>query len=306
LWLTAINAGLREDGDKIIILDDGGHCARNAPDDIAKSGRCTVVEQTTSGLAGEAGIQRANYPIIAVAASAAKRILESPLIADAILDRLDRRCMRPIRVGVLGHGALGKALTQRLMDRGNNVSVHDRDSTVTRSYNGNIVCSSTEQLLSRSDLVIGCTGQSAVRFKALPRRAEPLALASGSSGDVEFRDLLVGCAAEGTRGGDCPDVVLPMTDEYTEVRILRSGFPINFDNTAESVPGDQIQLTRGLLLSGVLQAVRMKRPDVRVSGAIPLLARLQQQVVECWMVNCRHDRSLLTRFNSLRWIKENS
>src|SRR5262249_47209963 len=108
----------------VIVLDDGGRCASLIPRDLLRKVRVSGVEQTTSGLTVNG--TRPAFRIVEVATSAAKRILESPMISRAVLRRLPnleatRHC------GVIGVGSVGSAIVSRLLEQEHSVSVFDRD-----------------------------------------------------------------------------------------------------------------------------------------------------------------------------------
>ena len=84
-------------------------------------------------------------------------------------------------------------------------------------------------------------------------------LISCSSQDLEFRSALLSLN-DGNHGPvsqrqlTC-EVTVPLSEG--KLRILRGGFPVNFDGSRESVPAADIQMTRGLLLGAILQAASL-------------------------------------------------
>jgi hypothetical protein len=97
-----------------------------------------------------------------------------------------------------------------------------------------------------------------------------------------------------------------------EITILRGGFPLNFDGTGESVRAADIQMTRGLLLGGVVQAavgcVKGRPCNVdreRLSGSV------QQIAVDLYFEanpanRSWYDPQVLRGFRDLAWIAGNS
>ena len=68
-------------------------------------------------------------PVVNVAYSAAKQILESPMIAKAVIKKLDQILLRDIKnsiCGVVGLGAIGRAIIQKLLSLGCKVVVYDK------------------------------------------------------------------------------------------------------------------------------------------------------------------------------------
>ena len=254
LWQKVLERcqGLR--GYQLVVVDDGAHCLKAVPNVFRNMWTITAVEQTTSGLATYSS-ETTPCPLVAVAACAIKREIEPYQIADEILrrteDKLGRTCAT-MQCGVLGLGSIGAALARSLVERGATVNSFDRsDRTVGRVASKGCF----EEVLLASDVVFGCTGNVdcfPVAADLSDVRGERI-LASCSSSDFEFRELLRQRAPQAIEAGVCPTLAVRWSSDLT-LMILRSGFPVNFDNSPESVPGERIQLTRGLLLAGILQA----------------------------------------------------
>src|SRR5690606_34495242 len=73
-----------------------------------------------------------------------------------------------------------------------------------------------------------------------------------------------------------------------DIQILRGGFPINFDGSSTSVRNEDIQVTRGLLLGAVLQALSVAGRDAPPSMALD--GELQRFVLEAWFSDQRSQR----------------
>jgi len=132
---------------------------------------------------------------------------------------------------------------------------------------------------------------------------------------MEFRSIL-----QSLNDGNHELVSPPqLTSEVTvplaqgKLRILRGGFPVNFDGSRESVPAADIQMTRGLLLGAILQAVSLIGNGHTQPLRTMLLPELQRLVVSEW-IQIRASRRtsfepwLLDRFlqDDLGWIADNS
>jgi hypothetical protein len=111
--------------------------------------------------------------------------------------------------------------------------------------------------------------------------------ASCSSNDTEYRSLLMDPHIPWKPISDnlevCPvlEAIYPRRD--LSIRILRSGYPINFDNTPESIPKEDIQLTRALLFGAVLQSMEMiTRPDHCAVGSVMLCPEIQKTAIDAW------------------------
>lgn len=83
LWVT-VEENIEERIKDILIIDHGGHAIQSIPSNIKNNYKLIGIEKTTAGTMGYDKRNKPIIPIINVAGCAAKRILESPLIADAV------------------------------------------------------------------------------------------------------------------------------------------------------------------------------------------------------------------------------
>jgi hypothetical protein len=70
------------------------------------------------------------------------------------------------------------------------------------------------------------------------------------------------------------------------VKILRSGFPINFDNKPSSVPEHRIALTTMLMAAGIFQACLLAH-DAEQPGLYRLHEGLQVAIIQYWLAFMR-------------------
>lgn len=299
MW-RAVQARLDDRGSRriepraILVLDDGAFTVRNLPEAIAREHTVVAVEQTTFGARDKIREGHVHVPVIDVAKSAAKRLLEPVLIRQAVIERL-RRAVNlddpEIRFGIVGLGHIGTAVSRYLAGQGRSASVFDIDDYAHRrsALPERDWCTSLEEVACRSDCILGCTGEDIFAdARSLERCAGDKLLASCSSHDIEFRSLLRRI------DGRCRN---PLNDAYVDLphgrfRILRGGTPVNFDNSTESVPAAEIALTRGLLLCGLLQALQwIGRPKFQSLESVSLVAGGQRVTVQEWLQTTEH-RSL--------------
>jgi NAD binding domain of 6-phosphogluconate dehydrogenase len=258
LW-EKVSSLLTYDQQKIIILDDGGICRQNFPRKLYKKHFVCSVEQTTSGLFEETFV-----PIINIAKTQTKSIYEAPMIANAVLDRaftqLPLFFPANTKVAVIGTGNIGAAMVKALQNNKFSTFVFDKNSSMLTEYPENIRLKNTINALEKCDVVFGCTGRDIIpeplyeKIKFMP--AKKTFLFSCSSGDIEFQYLLSKCSSNNKH---ILDNMFVKTAPH--LQIMRGGFPINFDNSPESVPSSDIQLTRCLLLAGIFQATLAPRMD---------------------------------------------
>jgi NAD(P)-dependent dehydrogenase (short-subunit alcohol dehydrogenase family) len=301
-WQTLCNNA--DDGTRVVLLDDGGHLHRTIPNSVIK--RCSVVgiEQTTGGLSAHTKA----FPSIAVAASAAKRYIEPPLISSAILRKLTQfvSINRSRTVcGVIGLGHIGRAVAAELVASDYKVLVFDRDSSLRTSVLGAQWCDLL-QLINHADTIFGCAGEDTFRSLDIASvTAGERVLASCSSEEIEFYSVL-----RLFDGNQCGFNTLDVTVGQAKFRLLRAGCPVNFDGSSESVPDRDIQVTRALLLGAIVQSLVCDRTPAAIATTEMLLPHVQQFVVNRWLqYEQRHEIYPVTvrnGFRDFRWIENNS
>ena len=298
--------------DALVVLDDGGFCIKGMPAfrDVPVVG----IEQTMSGLA--LLDVPPLCPVIDVASSAAKQWIEPPMISEAVLARLQTYRLPDSPIGVVGFGNIGKAMTQTLSRIQSPILAFDENLGAEGKSGTTIFCDSLGELYSKSATIFGCTGRDTLAGKEWwPQLVGERLLISCSSQDMEFRSILLslndGNQELVSRQQLTSEVTVPLGNG--ELRILRGGFPVNFDGSRESVPAADIQMTRGLLLGAILQAVSLIRKGHSRSLRTMLLPELQRLVVSEW-IQIRASRRtsfepwLLDKFleDDLSWIAANS
>ncbi|WP_237699762.1 NAD(P)-dependent oxidoreductase [Coxiella burnetii] len=165
LWLNVMAHVEDKDVDEILILDHGGYALSFIPEQILRKYKVIGVEKTTAGLINLDAQGLPPFPLLGVANCAAKKILESPLIAEAIVKKL--LPLIPIKennltCGVIGYGSIGKAITDKLLSMDHKVIVYDNDPNQLRSVNKMKNLATTNELpalVASSDYIFGCTGR---------------------------------------------------------------------------------------------------------------------------------------------------
>jgi len=296
----------------IIILDDGGLAIKQTPQELFGQLKFYGIEQTTSGLRFQP--DKDFFPIIQVATSAAKVYLEPNIISRALLRKLHFYLNKnePKRIGVVGFGHIGKAVAHYLAKR-YSVFIYDNKSDVLKANIGKLkVCSSIDELIAKCDLIIGATGVDISNINWEKAAIENKTLISVSSNDIEFNSLLK--RNNKTLWIMYKDVLQNIEiklENGRTLKLIRGGTVANFNNGLESCRKNQIQLTRALLFSGILQALNNNIQLKGENGSTNLKHEFQMFVVQEWF---RHypkyqhfyPESLKIKFNSLEWINENS
>lgn len=297
---------------KIIILDDGGYTLKNVPEDILNNHFICGIEQTTSGIRMQNTFGK--FPVIHVAASAAKVIIEPPIVSEAVKIQLGEiiKELNPQKVGVVGFGHIGKAVVNEFK-LVYDILVFD----IKNELKGEVIqdatyCHSLSDLYNQSDVIIGATGQDISDLNWLTNSTGDKTLISISSGDIEFNSLLRACKPYLTEELKSPLQVLDLkTQQGYSLKILRGGMVANFTGKPDSSPGHIIQVTRGLLFSAILQILRDCEQLKNQSGAIMLDPYFQKEVVQLWFEDQPQRKSdyseeVLKGFEDLSWISKNS
>lgn len=287
----------------IVILDDGGHCLNFAPNKLLSHYPIVGIEQTTGGLLHH-NFRRLNFPIIEVASSAAKRKLESPFIAEAIASSTSSQLQlssKNMCFGVIGKGAIGQAVIQKLRTQDFELFSFDiTDENPKKMHH----------VFQNSDILLSCTGRDIFHnLTPLKLFKKDIILVSCSSEDKEFRTLL--------RNAKFSSQNLPLENLKTknksggEIKILKGGFPINFNNQQELEPIEDIYLTRLLLLGGLIQAVQIaQNKDLHQKNCrLMFEPSFQKHIALNWLkikeINLENE-IFRTNFSNLDWIKSNS
>jgi S-adenosylhomocysteine hydrolase len=273
---------------RVIVLDDGGHGVTAMPVSFARHTEVIGIEQTMSGTFWEQFNKR-TMPVIDVASSAAKTFIEPPLISEAIMKKLTSRIAPAISeriCGVAGLGNVGAAVAHGLLAAGHSVYAFDRSSRQRNKVGlqGVTLCVTLQELFERCNVIFGCTGRDILSGEDWWRTLEGRrVLISCSSNDTEFSSALatMNDSVSPNSANALNDLTIPLRGG--ELTLLRAGYPCNFDGTPESVPRNHIQMTRGLLLGGVLQAAAYEFGKAGKSRSKMLSPEMQQFVVETWL-----------------------
>ena len=253
-----------------------------------------------------------------MASCAAKRILESPFIAEAVVEKLTP--LIPIKnsnltCGVVGYGAIGKAVADKLLSMGHKVIIHDHDSHRLKEVNGGAIpTNELASVIAFADYIFGCSGQditTSIDFIRLCPKDKTFI--SCSSEDKEFLSLLqlVQRKQNGKVATKPLNEIVYKNDMGAMIHILRGGFPINFDESGEISVFKKIQLTRALVLAGVLQSIEFfKKPHLFKEGRNYMLEPKAQKFIveECLkhQIFDNFQKGIIDNFQSEYWIAENS
>ena len=306
--------------DTIIILDEGGRCREVMPNYLKFEYRLAIVEQTTGGLNSKTA-DACIFPIIEVASCTVKRLLEPPLIANTIIEKL--RAYQPKSqpnsvMGIIGTGAIGSAIVRLLTQKGFKVFIYDKQDTTLKHDFGNSVyrLDSVESVIENADCIFGCSGYDITQgIDIFDLCKKDKTFISCSSEDKEFFSLLNLIYKNEQHTIDPQNNIMYTTNFASTITILKGGFPINFDHSGISVKASDIQITRGLLLGACIQA--SKCAQKLIGHALPknkgsrymVDPFLQRFLVKCWEKEQKGNlyyQALFRKFHFIPWIIEQS
>jgi S-adenosylhomocysteine hydrolase len=299
----------------VLVLDHGGYAIKLMPQSISMQCNVVGLEKTTAGLMGPKNREFPLVPIINVAQCATKKTLESPLIAETIVKKLLPQLPKnPDKVcGVIGYGSVGRAVATLLNSIYKRVIVYDPHYLTHNEANPWRACNLSE-LITDSDLIFGCTGQDLIPIELFKVTKKEKILISCSSEDKEFLGLLKEIQEiqkkDGVKINNPFQELEYISKQGAKVRILNGGFPINFDHTGESVPAKDIQLTRALVLVGILQAKAFCKKSHLLckNGIFSLDPMAQSFIVKQWLSDRPHriPKNVAEPCSDIAWIIRNS
>jgi S-adenosylhomocysteine hydrolase len=256
-------------GRPLLLIDEGGRLVRAMERVGVRRGRVGAVEQTTRGIV----LNRAralHMPVVSVATSGPKRVIESEWIVDSMLQGLQKSLSRAgidsygARYSVLGLGTIGSRLYDRLRGHGRSVSAFDAKPRNLGRFAGDASESS-----GVAHVILSSTGTQSLSLVDLERMTGEVVLVNCGSSDIEFPAAIIRCRAANSDQENGSLDAWHLSYRYDIPRgrllLLNGGFPINFQGQMDSVPLDKFTLVRTLMLLGAAQAVTEKRV-----GLLPL------------------------------------
>jgi hypothetical protein len=301
--------------ENIIVLDDGGRCLEFLHHIFFTRLPTIGIEQTTAGIFNQLTLDLA-IPFIDVATCAAKRHLESEMIARTIVTKtqskislLDKKAI----YGVIGTGTIGTELAKKLIMKGCNIVLYDKNRNENIGLENGLYCHSVEELIKKSKYIFGCTGRDSLKDVSILDLIEgEKTFLSCSSEDKEFLSLLtfIQQTTPDNHRDPLADITYPIPGKGS-LTFIKGGFPVNFDHTGGSVPPLNIQLTRGLLLSAIIQSlILIADPNKKkFAGRMMLHPTLQNFVVQNWFnhdPSFPHLESFIQRFFHSNWVAHHS
>ena len=255
--------------ERLVVIDDGGTLLSTLHNSSIHKSHILGIEQTSAGY-HHLKKMPLQFPVINVARSTAKLNHETPFIVDQLIDitfrKIESLFLNPKKILILGNGAIGRALRDRLTEK---YKVVVYDTCLSRSDIGQ---HELQKVLSSIDLIFGCTGYTSLPHSLHRSLKKDVVLASGSSSDREFDSVYIRQWANGP--------VNCHTDiNVNEVHLLNCGFPVNFDSDFDAIDIPNFQLTRSLLLAAALQLLTSSTKP----GLNDLGQEIQNQIIRSYL-----------------------
>ncbi len=322
LWRKVFDHATWNTTENLLILDHGGHALSFIPDEVLSKYHSIIgVEKTSAGLINFEKNSSPYIPVINVASCAAKKFLEPEFIAKSLIDNMPDISHingRKAVCGIIGCGAIGKAVAKQLLFLGFKVMAYDRKSPELEKSDKVSHVEFLTTIISEADYIFGCTGTDILSgeetLEMLETTSRDKIFLSCSSEDKEFLSLLL-LVKQKSKDINLQNPLHDIT--YTnknkaKITFLKGGFPINFNTFNETVPPEDIQLTRALVFLSVLQAAKLFR-EKNLSHDSHALYKLdpemQKIIVNKWL-KCQPDNkvptALVRQFQDIDWVAENS
>ena len=233
-----------ESFEKIIIIDEGGQLIVEAHHQLDDFSKIRAVEWTSSGY-DILRRQELLFPVINMARSEAKLHLESPMIADLIVQKFQEyisdATVSAKHILVIGGGYIGSNIAEAL----------SKDFWVQRfdivSDKSDLVGKELETILGNFDVIIGSTGRTSIPSTLHSKLKQDTVLLSASSSDREFESAALRKRVARTTNPHDNLIV-------DGIHVVNCGFPVTFDGTKQLIPLEKIQLTDALAYSSAIQA----------------------------------------------------
>ena len=318
VWAKALEKIAKKKYRVMVILDDGADLLRSTPGiffdafkNISfknKPSFIVGVEQTRGGT-NHPLFSGLPFPIIDVAGSYIKTIIEYPKVASVVAEKVsdflsskglfDSQYL-PI-IGVIGYGSMGAAISKVFVAKGHRVIVYDpRFQNKENTEKGVTFYSHSSTLIANANIIIGCTGrdvtEDASNISALLYSQQDKILVSTSSKDYEFNAFLRVIQNETKEMGVIPDPLenISFTNFVgSNIQVLRGGFPVNFDNGPHCVPPKHIWSTRVALMLSCIYGSSLSEKDFRDErkkiNTIALPSSIQRMILREYLMNFNTD-----------------
>lgn len=333
VWDNVVQHIKKQKAELIITLDDGADLLLTTPpklfNGIAYKPNAVIGIEQTRGGSNRSAFSGLPFPIINVAGSCLKNVIEYPKVAKNVAQKVSALVKNEIGpqlnkkpiIGIIGNGSMGKAMTEKLVSEGYTVYAYDKNHTRKPNHAKVLNYPEASLLIMSADIIIGCTGQDITAsppiLNAFLYSSQNKWLISTGSKDVEFNTLLETIQNNTKTPGHTPDPLKNIEYENQagfKLNIMRGGFPINFDNSAHSVPPAEIWPTRAALLLACSMSANLyqtQHPALKTASILKLDPYGQLLILKAYQKLNPEDECLkvfqgLTDSDAIEYIQQHS
>lgn len=264
-----------ESMDNILVLEDGGFIVTKLHNNFDSLLGKTIgaVEQTTKGIRRDKKINNLAIPILNVAETEVKRRIEPPYVADAAISNIENLLPEPLRgkrIALMGLGAIGSEIFERLKEKGvETITVYDPNPVgriEARIRGGAEAVTEAYNAVSGKFLVIGCSGETSIDEGVIQSLEHNSYLVSVSSDTVEI-DLNKLKALSSTQNCCYHDereigTTYGIRGKSCSVHLLADGYPVNFWYR-ESMPNQVSDLILSIIFLSAIELVKNQSKDLK-------------------------------------------
>ncbi len=271
VWQKIVSHVVKNNITHISVISDGAEMLLSVPWEDLGTVSVTAVEQTQNGVDRLLHSGKKIPPTVSIGTAMLKKQYESPFIVDALVRRIKARNLwkQGLRFGVIGRGSLGTLFCAFLHKANIEYFVYDNADKLNTNVN------SLEELVRNADVIVGTTGQDALRGLYVEEIIGEKTFVSFSSANREFQYLF---DLAKVYPNTFDDVTLQVTSTFT-AHILNGGYPINFDRFKERESQNDIVLTRMLLFAGFVQSLAYKNSS---EGIIDFSEGYTSEILSLW------------------------
>lgn len=254
------------EGEKIIIVEDGGHIVPLLHRDFQRLAKFTLgaVEQTTRGIRNDEEINELLFPVISIPGSDLKNTFEPPHVARAVVNNIQKllanKTFSAKKALVIGFGSIGQQVALQVRDTLKmQVSIYDVDDNklVEARQNGFETEEALKSGVKGKYLIIGTTGETVIGRSEVLSMDHNVNLISASSEQWEF------CISElDALSSEKPELFdsnkekigtkYKLRNSENDVNLIADGYPVNFWKT-ESMPNEVSDLIMSLLFVSMIE-----------------------------------------------------
>lgn len=325
MWAIVVNDLKNRNIDQIVVLDEGGRCLEMMPEFVRFEYKIGAIEQTRAGLYTNAvDSNQLIFPLIEVASCVVKKTLEPPLIAAAVISRLENLLLKlkpnpeTTFFGIVGNGAIGNGLCKYLLSNGYKVICYDESEAAFKDISDKSFyrVETIPSVIANSNIILGCTGKDITEgLDIFSMVQKDKIFVSCTSEDKEFRSLLRKIGQDNSIDIEVLSDIVCLSKNKNKITVLQGGFPFNFDRNPWNVPAKDIEVTQGLLLGACIQAVTCATKPIHDGKTINRGTRqtlnplIQSYVALHWLSRRpknEYPANYHELFKILEWIQKNS